>query len=423
MSRLNSLGALTAGAMLALGACTPPPSATDLNPAGPPMIEQILMNEEYTGSDGQIRTFIGPQLAYGHNDDKAFDGDDGKVVTAVASPSGQTLRVIMDELLVGNSLEMIECDGRVNNLPGLAANYSRVPLGTTPDDIAKCAGTPDLIHARCIGDHVVCINETGAPQSRASGGCLVDPNRPMGVPCVAPGEATGVRDALPAPDGDGVPDTDLFIDGAVRIMCKGVGPNLVEAPIDTGTSFWEPAGDQLVPAHGGVSALGPALVLHLTKGLPTGTTCHLVFDPSVTDKDGNPVCAPPDGNVHTDCPGVGDTSLATWGVAALRLDKNGNTPDVDGATVFLGQVLSVQFNTTMDIQSLQDNITITQNGQPWPFTVVQGTGSSSLKYELRPVSPAALVAGDTYVLTIGTGVKDFGGQPLTAAIVKTFTVQ
>ena len=43
---------------------------------------------------------------------------------------------------------------------------------------------------------------------------------------VQPGESTGIKDDNPY---DGVPDVDRFIDGAVRIVCKGVGDKLVEA--------------------------------------------------------------------------------------------------------------------------------------------------------------------------------------------------
>ena len=53
----------------------------------------------------------------------------------------------MDELLVGNALEEIACRAVVDD-----DAFARVPLGATPDDIAKCTVAQDVLKARCIGD-------------------------------------------------------------------------------------------------------------------------------------------------------------------------------------------------------------------------------------------------------------------------------
>jgi hypothetical protein len=404
MTRLNSR--VLAGALLAAAAaCTSPPSATDLHTDGPPKVEQVMMTEEYTDTAGTIRT-RGLSLAYGHHPDPAFMNDDGKVVTAVASPLGQNIRVVMDHLLVGNYLEEIECRANVDpTATGDAAHYARVPIGATPDDIAACAGPQDLVFARCVGDHAVCINNTGVTQITSAD---------QGGNPVAPGQPAGIEDYIPGPDGDGVPDQDLFIDGSVRIECKGVGGKTVEAPLNTATSYWQPSGNQQVPAHGGVALLGPALVLNLRLGLPTNTQCTIQFDPSVTDDQGLNVCAPVDGNPDTDCT-PGDTSQVSFGVAALRLDKSGNSPSDGDVGVTTTQIITVQFTTSMDTTSLMNNITITGNGVNVPFTVTPTGGSAPLQYKLvtkGTVAGTTLDAGKTYVITIQPTVTDFGGQPL-----------
>lgn len=401
MSRMKAvLAGATLIALAPLGACTQPASATDLNPAGPPMIRQVLMSEEFTNAQGTIQSRF-PVLAFGHHDDPSFAMDDGKVVAAVTKPTavqnGQSIRVVVDELLVGNYLEEIECRSIVDpDAKPIAASYSRVPLGSTPDDVAKCSGPQDLVTARCTGERAVCINRTSSPQITKDGATIM------------PGQPAGILDTDPPPDGDGVPDADLFIEGAVRVMCKTPAGKTVEAPLDLAATYWQPSGNQQVPAHGGVALLGPALVLNFTIGLPTSSTCTLQFDPDVVDKDGNAVCAPPNGDVDQDCPAPGDTSLVTFGTAALRQDANGNQ---QGG---LNSNATVQFTTTMDINSLQNNITLTEDGVPFPFTVMPTGGSALLQYTLFTSTAGGTREnpGHTYVLTILPTVTDFAGTPL-----------
>jgi hypothetical protein len=414
MTRLNSR--VMAGALLAAAAaCTTPTSATDLHVDGPPKVEQVMMTEEFTDLQGTIRTRP-LSLAYGHHPDPAFAMDDGKVVTAVTDPAGQNIRVVMDHLLVGNYLEEIQCRAPVDaTATGAAAGYARVPIGTTPDDIANCSGPQDLVFARCVGDHAVCINNTGKVQIT---------NADQGGNPVMPGQPAGIEDFIPGPDGDGVPDTDLFINGSVRVKCKGVGGKTFEAPLALDTSYWQPSGNQQVPAHGGVGLLGPAIVLNMSLGLPTNSQCTIVFDPSVVDDQGLGVCAPPDGDPDQDC-NPGDTSLISFGTAGLRLGKKGNSPGDGQTSVSTTQVITLQFTTSMDTTSMANNITITGNGVNVPFTVVPTGGSSPLQYQLVTVGSAAgttLDAGKTYVITIEPTVTDFAGQPLGGnPITVTFT--
>lgn len=412
MSRLISFGAL-GGAMLAgLAACEAPTSSTDLHTAGPPKVQQVLITEEYTDSNGIIREHA-DALAYGHHDDPYFMGDDGKVVSAVADFAGRKIRVVMDHLLVGNYLEMVQCRAKVDlTHPAGAENYSIVPLGATPDDIAKCAGPEDLVLATCRGDRSVCINNTGVDQ------ITDDPVTAV----VHPGEPAGIKDIFPAPDGDGVPDSDIFIEGAVRIICHDKGGRRIEAPINTIGSYWQPSGNQQVPAHGGVEALGPALVLELSKGLPTNTTCSIAFDPSVIDNKGDTVCAPPDGNPDADCPGDNDTSQISFGVTGLRMVSN---QPADGASVTTNKRITVKFNTTMDEASLAKDITVTENGVAVPITVTpqkdMTTGVLNLTYELWPNGTPTLKAASTYVVTVTPNVKDFGEDPLGGAFCPSLT--
>ena len=405
---MSDLKAVLGGALLAVAmtGCTAPPSATDLYTDGPPMVRQVLMTEEFTDTaqNPPIISSRPLQLAFGHHDDPWFAKDDGKVVAAVTKPSGQEIRVVMSHLLVGNYLEEIQCRANVDpNAKPIAAAYSRVPVGDTPDDIARCSGPQDLVFAECTGSKAVCINNTNQTQFTDA--------QEGGLP-VMPGQAAGIHDV----DGDGAADSTLFIEGSVRVMCTTKAGRTVEAPLDVAKSYWQPSGNQQVPAHGGVAALGPALVLDTSIGLPTSAQCTLVFDPTVVDDKGLSVCAPPDGDVHQSCPGGNDTSLVSFGTAALRFDaaQPGNTPGVD-----VRSLITVTFTASMDLTSLQNNVTITEDGQPFAFTVSPVGGSAPLSYNLvtvgAPTSTGAathLNGNKTYVVTIGPGVTDYAGTPL-----------
>ena len=88
-----------------------------------------MITEEYTGHQ-RHRPHPANALAYGHHDDPSFINDDGKVDTAVSSPS-HSIRVVMDELLVGNYLETVACRAAVDDtVPATSQSYSHVPLGT-----------------------------------------------------------------------------------------------------------------------------------------------------------------------------------------------------------------------------------------------------------------------------------------------------
>ncbi|HWU90502.1 MAG TPA: Ig-like domain-containing protein, partial [Kofleriaceae bacterium] len=223
------------------------------------------------------------------------------VQTAVAATN--SLRVIMDELLVGNSLEEIACRAQVDD-----DAYARVPLGATPDDIARCAVADDVLPSTCPASnkHSVCICQNDA-------GCQ------RGTMTIPRGLPVGVLDV----NQDGAADDTRFINGAVSIQCGSI-----TVPLDLDKSYWNPSGDQNVPAMGGFDALGPAIVLIPLGALPTNIACNLVFAADVVDKQGIAVCAPAGGLIEAGCT-PGDTSAFTFGVEPLTIQpatfKDGDT--------------------------------------------------------------------------------------------------
>jgi hypothetical protein len=374
--RRRVVGAVVAPlALLAAPAgCETPTSATALNPEGPAMIRQVMVQEAYLNPNGQ--RVVARRIAFGTHPDAA-EGDVKHVETALAD-NMQKIRVVLDELLVGNFLEEIACRGAVDE-----DAYTEVPVGATPDDIAKCAVALDILPETCVGDLAVCVG--------------ANPAMPVGV-----------LDE----DEDGTSDDTRFIRGAVRLVCAGI-----DVPLNIDQTYWQPSGTQLPPAQGGLDALGPAVVLQPERGLPTGAECTVVFSDRVVDKTGNGVCAPEDGDIANECE-PGDTTKVSFETEPLAV--TGVFPRDGAANVSLlapGQTysqFSVSFQVPIDGQTL-DTATI----EPAiPFTVVP-SGDEGTDWVLR--FDGGYDAGTEYTVTVPTTVLDTFGQPLGEAITVTFT--
>ena len=379
-------------------ACTDQSSFTNLNPDGPPALAEVRLRETYTDTTGAFlprRVF-----AFGTFPDATADLD--HPVTSAAATS-QSLRIIMDELLIGNSLEEIQCRGQVDS-----DAFSSVPLGATPDDIALCSVNTDALKDSCHGDHAVCI-------------CQLDAGCTSGTTLVPKGEPVGVLDN----NNDGAADNTSFKAGAVGITCTPPTGAAINVPIDLDQSYWNPSGDQQVPAMGGYDALGPAIVLVPTgQILPTNVKCGLVFSDDVTDKQNNRVCAPPAGRPAS-CTGAiddcsadlectpGDVSAFQFNTEALRLTVLGL---VDGATgVNPANAITISANAPIDINSIQ-NITLSPAPPAGTYTI-----TLSMPKQIKITFTTPLLAATMYTLTIPSSVTDTFAQGAPAAITIHFT--
>ena len=338
LSPLGTTGCVAALALASVG-CEDLKSATELNPTGPPMIRQVFVTEKVTTTTdtGGTVTRTLPQIAFGTHAD--FPEDDGKVENALASDN-QKIRIVIDELLVGNHLEELACNSVPASCERLSEEessaipecdgYSRVPVGATPDDIRNCSG-PVETQTNCEGKFAVCIGPEG--------------------------ERLGILDA----NEDGASDNLRMIEGVVKLRCAGV-----DIPLDQEQSFWNPSGNQQVPAQQGVNGIGPAIIIVPEIGLRTGAECQFELSPNVVDKDGNRVCAPPLGDVTQNCVGDGDISNVTFNVEGLRV--TGSDPrDGDGnvrltmSNASPDALLLVQFNAGVELDSFISNFQLIQS--------------------------------------------------------------
>jgi hypothetical protein len=262
-------------AMLIFGSGCSGGPGDPLDSDGPPRVLQVLARERVAVVDdeGHAQVELQARLAFGDHPEIDVETDDRVVDTAVAR-DGQRIRIVVDELLRGGSLEEVPCaDG----------SWSRVPAGTTVDDIARCAGA-DLHRCEkvCIGD--------GGP--------------------------IGILDA----NGDGAIDDTRLIDGAVVLTCDGV-----TVPIDPSKSYYQPTGSQRIAGGSvGTDSLGPAIAIVPAAGMRPGAPCARAFT-DLGDKQGVALCAAADGAACT----PGDTSAISFGVEPFTL---ASSEPADGAT-------------------------------------------------------------------------------------------
>jgi hypothetical protein len=392
--------------LAALGACTSDDSTTDLNTAGPPMIRQVFVQERL-GTGNAIET----GLAFGDHALIKPENDDRMVTRAVTSGS-QEIRVVFDELLRGNPIEEILCaDG---------LTFSRIPEGADPDDIARCSGEGAEL-SRCEGEHAVCLNASGEPMG------IFDSNNDGAADFFRMIDYSGANCDDPTIDNPIDPDTLMPVSEgtsrnlAARLTCDGV-----DIPILCEDSYYNPSGTQLLPTVGTPfersRRLGPAMVLR-PRGLRTNATCQLSFREEVVDKDGERVCAPPNGDIAEAC-ADGDTSLVAFTSEVLA--QTSSSPAANATNVALRSANSidasvrVDFNAELDALTL-DAITLEANAVDVAVTRSKSTGTG----QSATLTVAGGFAADTiYTVLAGTGLQDFyGGALPTATVLFSFTTR
>ena len=370
--------------MMIVAGCTDYDSATNLHPDGPPKVQQVRMKETYQ-IQGTADTSSRRVFGFGTHPD-AIDVEQHPVTSATLA--GNSFRIIMDELLVGNHLEEVACRSNVDT-----DAYSRVPVGATPDDLARCATAQDVLPATCKGAMAVCMCENDA-------GCAV------GTTMIAKGAPVGIDDK----NQDGAADDTRLIAGAVGVKC-----GTIDVPIDLNMSYWNPSGNQQPPAMGGFEALGPAIVLVPLNGLPNNLDCQIVFAETVVDKQNVRVCASPSGDPEEDCT-PGDTAAVKFKAEPMKFQS---VSFVEGQTgVSRTEPIVFVANTNIDPMATS-GVTITGPGTT-PFTAFTATITMNKIINITPTG-TGFAPNTMYTVTLATTIKDAFGQPLPTAMVLHFT--
>ncbi len=312
------------------------------------------------------------QLAFGSHPDIDAADDDGQVTNAIAL-GGQRIRVVLDELLRGNALEEIACaDG----------SFDRVPIGTTPDDIERCAGPVDAIAQSCTGDRTVCVDPAAGPIG------ILDENE------------------------DGAADDFRMIAGAVTLDCDGQAMD-----IDLQESFYQPSGNQQITAGPlGINSLGPAIILVPENGLRTSSNCVITFNDEITDKDGQRICAPPNGDINQACASAGDVSLVEFQVEPLRV--TGQDPSPDATNIPVSPTVLLQFNANIDAATSTAIVLEDDNAAAVAATVSVSTSDPTL-VTMAPDAP--LNPNTTYTVRLATTLADTWGGALPDQVSFSFT--
>jgi hypothetical protein len=240
LRRLWATGALALALGVGGSGCgDPPDSITSLRPEGDPEVMQVFLNVR--DADGAVQM----ALAAGEHPD--WDGLVAEpMVTNALLNDEQLIRVVVDELLDGSTLENFAC----------ACNHPAT--ATAPAGV--CESGP-LYSA----DPSLCGNDSTTTDVNENGLWL---------------DVTF----------DGQPDNAALLDGVASFDC-GNG-NVVEIGGEQG--YYIPSGSQFVSTILGITlwdTLGPAVVL-IPGALPASSTCSLAFATSVVDKEGNAIPAP-----------------------------------------------------------------------------------------------------------------------------------
>jgi hypothetical protein len=342
-------------ALLILGSgCSGAPD-DPLESEGPPRILQVLARERVVVTDveGHSHVELQPRLAFGDHPDIDVEHDD-RVVSEAVARDGQRIRVVVDELLRGSSLEEVACaDG----------SWSRVPVGTTIDDVARCAGA-DL--SRC---EAVCIGDSGP---------------------------VGILDA----NGDGAIDDTRLIEGAVQLMCDGMA-----VPIDTAHSYYQPAGSQrLSTASVGTDSLGPAIAIVPAAGMRPGAMCSLGFN-EVVDKQGIELCASEAGLVGGGC-AAGDTSAISFRVEAFTLASSaphdGETDVALHDEESTDATITIQLNSELVPETVKGAIKVSAGGVD--LDDLDATMAEDDEATIHIAVPGGFKAGTEYKVTVVGGV-------------------
>ncbi|MGN6105125.1 MAG: Ig-like domain-containing protein [Kofleriaceae bacterium] len=330
------------------------------------MIRQVRMQERY--QDATNPSILRTRRVFGFGTHDLASEDEAHPVNTAVAVNNQ-FRIIIDELLVGNSLEEIACRIDVDE-----DKYQRVPLGATPDDIARCANADDVIPQTCKGSDPRSVCICAKPAGCSRGGTIIPQGDPVGVLDV---------------NRDGAADDSRMIAGAIGFSCNGIA---VAANLDL--SYWNPSGDQNRPSTGGFDALGPAIVLAAQGPLPTSTRCKLTAAADVVDKQGNQLCAPPNGDIHAGCT-AGSLDAFEFGVEAMTVTPNSFQNGQTG--VNRTAPLTFASNVPVDAASLAQ-ITFSPS--------VTFTATAPMPTTIRVEVPAGLAANTEYTVTFPTTVRD-----------------
>ncbi len=404
---LSSVLASSFGAVLGLGAlggagCAEDPSITDLEPAGPPSVRQLLVDTNSLDEQCPIAcggTFPGgPQplgLAAGEHE-----------LINDCDPAGNC----PDGFTCDNVGNFPHCRDANGNLPGVQHGMLEPPIEIHAVFKELLAGASvEQFICLCQGDPATATSEDPTLCDTSNGSAYTD--NPFDCSgCADTNPASGVGGQCVDDDQNGLPDLSALFQGVAHVACG----TSFSWDSDVSSGYYAPAGSQVIPVADGLSGLGPALVLDIDTLLPADSDCTLSLpggaNGPITDKDGNALVDPSFALTwHTDTIGLVDTTPE---------DMSTGVPDST-------RTVTATFDTLLDASSVTaSSVTFTPpvTGITVGLTASSANAGGNDTISIKiPASPNGLQAGTMYTVSI-SGITDTFGSALTTPVSFSFTM-
>jgi hypothetical protein len=233
--------------------------------------------------------------------------------------------------------------------------------------------------------------------------------------CPAEGELAPVEDALPFGFHVRVVFDEL-LDPSIEEIDEeaGTGSIVASDPVTLTCGgqpvaydgFYDPSGNHLTFPG------GPALVITATELIASGSACEVTLKDVIKDKEGE--------SVPGDQRGPYDFKLTPFSVSATEPEEGATGVMPDASIV-------IAFNNHIDLESLEDNVTLEGPGGAEvqiAVALAQDTTDPENPVDIPTsitITPAANLPPGTYTLTIDTAADPEGGA-LGAPVTLSFTV-
>jgi hypothetical protein len=374
-------------AVASASSCVDLTSKSSLNPDGPPVILQVFVRDPADSDDPIAGEYA---LVYGIHEDALRCSFDQTCACPFANPDC----IFKDTI----------CDRNPNSdtFDHCVTSSGRLPAQRTASAFASIRIVSDELLSGTTLEQFACACQ-GTGRCPAGGEWAIDPEN-----CRACGEDPD----SPVEEGgrcldvnrDGKPDISTLQAGVATISC---GDLATFPPYRTalGDGYYYPSGSRFPTSGYGYGGIGPAVVIEPAAALPTSTTCTIMLDGRITDKDGvafQPTSEP-----------------ITFRVEPLHVERT-SPGDQETEVRTDRAAVTITYNAPLAVSTVTpESVQIRKLGSATPLP---GTGLRVNEEVVSIQLPAGtLEPATTYEVTLTTAITDAYG--VAAPVGETFTFE